>query len=170
MFSSSRAIKSIFGIFMALHRKSGMVACSHVTPRYNHSVQSPSESGVHFVAFCALVAVVFSSREDHKRACVLSLSIERDSLVQRLMRRAILMESDRRLAHWCGHLHILAIRLPDTIRLLRRAARVLFSYYGCACRGEDMDKLRNLFAESDASSYVPGFVCLTRRSTKVLLL
>ena len=28
-----------------------MVACSHVTARYNDSVQSPSESVVHFVAF-----------------------------------------------------------------------------------------------------------------------
>ena len=43
-----------------------MVACSHVTFRSNHSVQSLSEFIVHFTVFDGYVGVIFSLREDHK--------------------------------------------------------------------------------------------------------
>lgn len=77
-----------------------MVACTHVIARSNHSVKSPSEFIVHPIAFETAVSEVsfpygkiIKSLHDKER----SLSIERDSLVQRLMRRAILLiESDRR--------------------------------------------------------------------------
>ena len=42
-----------------------MVACSHVTARSNHSVQSPSEFVVHFTAFDGYVGVIFPLREDN---------------------------------------------------------------------------------------------------------
>ena len=99
MLSSSIAIKSTFDIpWHCIERADGgLVACYCQIHRFGpESIRL--RCAFRFVPFVDGIRVVFFSREDQERDCSLSLSIERDlfSSEADAMRRAILMESDRR--------------------------------------------------------------------------
>ena len=137
-----------------------MVAWSHVTARYNDSAQSPSDFVVHFVSFRLLTELEWFSLARRSEKGLLTLAQHRARFVSSEADATRNPHGVRPTALVSGEATYISGLLGYRIRCVccEGRRRVLLSCYGCACRGEDMDKLRNLFVKSDASNYVPRFI------------